>query len=38
MVLQLIFGMTQTAVSEYLYFCMIILIRVLQGMEDMDDT
>ena len=34
MVLELIFGMTQTPVSEYLYFCMIILIRVLQAMDD----
>ncbi len=34
MTLELIFGMTQTAVSEYLYFGMIILIRVLQAMDD----
>ena len=34
MVLELIFGMSQTAVPEYLYFCMIILIRVLQRMDD----
>ncbi len=33
MVLELIFGMSQTAVSEYLYFCMIILILVLQRMD-----
>ena len=34
MVLELIFGMSQTAVSEYLYFCIIILILVLQRMDD----
>ena len=34
MVLELIFGMTQTPVSVYLQFCMLILIRVLQNMDD----
>ena len=34
MVLELIFGMTQTPVSVYLHFSMVILIRVLQNMDD----
>jgi len=34
MVLQIIFGMTQSSVSEYLTFCTHILIHVLQGIPD----
>jgi hypothetical protein len=34
MVLQLIFGMTQSSISDYLTFCTHILIHVLQGRDD----
>jgi hypothetical protein len=34
MVLQLIFGVTQSSISDYLTFCIQILIQVLQGMDD----
>ena len=34
MFLELFFGMTQTTVSDYLHFCMVILIRILQRMDD----
>jgi hypothetical protein len=34
MVLQLIFGMTQTSVSDYLNFCSRILLHVLQSLDD----
>jgi hypothetical protein len=34
MVLQLIFGMTETSISTYLTFCTHILIHVLQGIDD----
>ena len=34
MVLQLIFGMTEASISNYLTFCTHILIHVLQGIED----
>ncbi len=34
MVLQMLFGITQTGTSNYLTFCTHILVRVLQGMND----
>ena len=34
MVLQMLFGMTQTGTSNYLTFCTHILVRVLQGMNE----
>ncbi len=30
MFLELFFGMTQTTVSDYLHFCMVIIVRNLQ--------
>ena len=33
MIRELIFGMTQTTVSDYLHFCMVILIRKLQKVD-----
>ena len=34
MVLQMLFGMTQTSISDYLLFCTHILTKVLQDMDD----
>ena len=34
MVLELIFGMTQMSISDYLAFCTHVLVHVLKGKED----